>query len=266
NLLSRDPVLFNSTINSKFSADATYQGHGLKIKGASNIKHAAWLLNVFDVGSPANFYDYDVTWDQRANTAHVHSTRHLRPRFFPLFQFAIPTLTTLRFSPGDRAKDELLYCTSFEDSWPLDSFLQSIPVIRAIYTLVWIPIATFLVLQLSNLAFDVWARVSFVHRRVIEPSIEKYGRTLVKGFPDGLTDGFDSGTHLAQGLGGSGVDLCLKMVRRPLEILEWGAQSSVKTVNLFLPISLQLPVPSIFQDSSQQRSLRVRKGESHVSE
>ena len=62
-LLSRDPVQFNSTINSEFAADAVYKGHGLKVRGASGIKHVAFLFNSIDSGRHCALDEKSFEWD-----------------------------------------------------------------------------------------------------------------------------------------------------------------------------------------------------------
>lgn len=75
-----------------------------------------------------------------SSTARITTTRYIRPRFFPLFTFAVPKVkTTLKFNtdsdaaqgPGqdsDQPTKGLLYVTSFEDAWPLDSTIRSLPL------------------------------------------------------------------------------------------------------------------------------------------
>lgn len=62
-LLSRDPVQFNSTINSEFAADAVYKGHGLKVQGASGIKHVAFLFSSIDGGRHCALDEKSFHWD-----------------------------------------------------------------------------------------------------------------------------------------------------------------------------------------------------------
>lgn len=62
-LLSRDPTRFNSCINHNFESQSTYKGHGVELKGVSNIKHAATLFNTLDGGKAAVVKRENIAWD-----------------------------------------------------------------------------------------------------------------------------------------------------------------------------------------------------------
>ncbi|EPQ28742.1 uncharacterized protein PFL1_03545 [Pseudozyma flocculosa PF-1] len=260
NLLSHDPVVFNSTINAHFASGCTYAGHGLRIHGASNLKHAAFLFNLLDAGSAAKIDDSDIRWDEASSTARVKATRFLRPRLFPLFQFAVPTEVTLTFNPSSTdadaksEKSQLLYCTSFEDKWPLDSLIRSLPIIAFFYTHFFTPLATIFVLQLSNFVFALHARLGSWDRRMVEPTVKTYQDSVDPRLPKGLKDGFERGMNLAEGLGGHAISLVTTLSHGPLRAIETVAQTSTSLANAVLPGALQLPYPSVFGDDAATSS------------
>ncbi len=51
-------------INTHFASHSTYRGHGLTVKGASNIKHVAFAINSIDAGAAAVLPDDAVQWDE----------------------------------------------------------------------------------------------------------------------------------------------------------------------------------------------------------
>ncbi|KAN0063144.1 hypothetical protein ACQY0O_004308 [Thecaphora frezii] len=264
-LLSHDPVVFNSTINAYFAAFSIYRGHGLHIEGASNLKHSAYLFNLFDAGKAAKIEHRDVHWDHSTTTAHIKATRYLRPRFFPLFQFAVPTEVTLKFhpsSPDTDSKDDksqLLYCTSFEDRWPLDSLIRSLPIISFFYAHLFTPLATLFVLQLSNLVFALQTQLSSWDHRVLEPTTAAYGSKVEPRLPKGLKDGFEQGKSLAEGVGSQSIDFVLTLSHGPLRTVEVAAQTGTSIANAFLPKGLHLPYPNVF-DEEEQGSKREKEG------
>ncbi len=93
---------------------------------ASQLKHAAYLLNALNFGSAAKIDNGDVRWDAASSTAIVKATRYVRPAFFPLFEFAVPTKLVLSFHAQDGEK-ETLYCTQWRDEWPLEQVIQAVP-------------------------------------------------------------------------------------------------------------------------------------------
>ncbi|CEH19086.1 hypothetical protein CBOM_05763 [Ceraceosorus bombacis] len=261
-LWSRDVVMFNSTINAHFASSAIYKGHGLEISGASNVKHAAWLLNSLDAGPGAQIDVEDIVWDEDTSTATIKSTRFLRPRLFPLFTFASAVRSRITLhadgagktaqgkSGLDAIKDSgsLLYVTKWEDDWPLDAFVQKLPVFGSIERSVYTPIVTALVLLLSNLLFDLYARGASVSRSVLRPTAKVYAYEARSRLPPGVTknldQGFDRGSNLASGWIKSALNVTGAAARRPLRALERAAQTTSSIANLVSPI--ELPTPFIY--------------------
>ena len=191
-LFSHDAVESNAAINGILAPGAEYRGRGLRLCGASNIKHAFWLLNILNVGQEPSVLR--VAWDSASNTATVDVMRRVRPALFPLFQFAVPTRITLSFHPDPDTA--LLYCTHVHDHWPLDAVLHTLPL------------ASTLLLLLSNALFALvtHARIYLTHS---PPS-------------PALAAGFDRGTHI----GTRAITTLAKVAHKPLRTVESVAQAT----------------------------------------
>ena len=262
-LLSKDPVQFNSTINAHFASSSTYHGHGLKINGASQIKHAAYLLNVLDLGSGAKIADRDIRWDAAGSIAIVKATRHVRPVFLPLFQLAVPTKVILSFNAEEGAKDTL-YCTQWRDDWPVEEFIYSLPVVGAVYSSLWVPLATMVFLWASNLAFWLHSKVETVEHRYARDANQVYKHKVEPRLPLSLTKGFDHGVQAAEHVGQHGVRLILRVSHKPLKVVEELARTATVVSNLALPHQLQIPYPSVFAESPDNERAKTSEIKSRV--
>ncbi|SPO23165.1 uncharacterized protein UTRI_01843 [Ustilago trichophora] len=257
-LLSRDPVQFNSTINAHFASSCIYQGRGLKISGASQVKHAAYLLNVLDFGSPAQITDHDIRWDSAGTTAIVKATRHVRPVFFPLFQFAVPTKVVLSFNAEEGAKDTL-FCTQWKDEWPLEQLIQAVPLVRSLYSSLLVPLLTVVFLWASNIAFWLHSKVEFVEHRYARDATEVYRQKVEPRLPPSLVKGFDAGVHAAELVGQHSVHIVSRASHGPLRALEELARTATVVINLALPQQLQIPYPSVFADHAHTAPAKHQK-------
>ncbi|SPO21856.1 uncharacterized protein UTRI_01843_B [Ustilago trichophora] len=257
-LLSRDPVQFNSTINAHFASSCTYQGRGLKISGASQVKHAAYLLNVLDFGSPAQITDQDIRWDSAGTTAIVKATRHVRPAFFPLFQFAVPTKVVLSFNAEEGAKDTL-FCTQWKDEWPLEQLIQAVPLVRSFYSSLLVPLLTVVFLWASNVAFWLHSKVESVEHRYARDATKVYRQKVEPRLPPSLVKGFDAGVHAAEHVGQHGVHVISRVSHGPLRAVEELARTATVLVNLALPQQLQIPYPSVFADPPHTAPVKQQK-------
>ncbi|TKY86821.1 hypothetical protein EX895_004462 [Sporisorium graminicola] len=265
-LLSRDPVRFNSTINAHFASSSTYQGRGLKITGASQLKHAAYLLNVLDFGSATKISDQDIRWDAASSTAIVKAVRYVRPAFFPLFQFAIPTKVVLSFNAEEGAKDTL-YCTQWRDEWPLEQLIQAVPLVRTLYSSLVVPVLTMVFLWASNIAFWLHSRVESLEHRYARDAGQVYLHKVEPRLPPSLTKGFDHGVHAAEHVGQQSVRVLSRVSHKPLKVVEELARTTTVVFNLALPQQLQLPYPSVFAEDGQagQDKSYKAENESHAS-
>lgn len=241
---------FNSTINAHFASNCTYQGRGLKIHGASQLKHAAYLLNVLDFGSPAQISDLDIRWDAAGNTAIVKTTRNVRPAFFPLFQFAVPTKVELSFNAEEDAKDSL-FCTQWRDEWPLEQAIQIVPFVSALYRSVFVPLLTVAFLWVSNVAFWLHSKAETVEHRYAHDATNVYRQKVEPRLPPSLVKGFDAGVHAAEHVGQHGVHVISRIFHAPLRAVEELARTATVIVNLALPRQLQLPYPSVFAEHAR---------------
>ncbi|GAC96301.1 signal transducer [Pseudozyma hubeiensis SY62] len=248
-LLSRDPVKFNSTINAYFAGSSTYQGRGLKIEGASQIKHTAYLLNVLDFGSAADIDDRDIRWDAASSTAIVKATRYVRPFFFPLFSFAVPTKVVLNFNAEEGAK-KTLYCTQWRDEWPLEQVIRSVPVVRTLYGSLLVPLLTLVFLWASNVAFWLHSKVELVEYRYARQANEAFQRKIQPRLPPSLVKGFDAGVQTAEHVRQHGAHVVSRVTHGPLRLVEDLARTTTVVFNLALPHQLQLPYPSVFSQGS----------------
>ncbi|KAJ1028647.1 hypothetical protein NDA16_001813 [Ustilago loliicola] len=259
-LLSRDLVQFNSTINAHFASGCTYQGRGLKITGASQIKHAAYLLNALDFGSAAKISDQDIHWDAAGTTAVVKATRSVRPIFFPLFQFAVPTKVILSFNAEEGAKDSL-FCTQWRDEWPLEQIIQKLPVVRSLYNSLLVPVLTVVFLWASNAAFWLHSKVETVEHRYARDATNVYRQKVQPRVPPSLVKGFDAGVHAAEHVGQHGMHVISRVSHGPLRAVEELARTATVVVNLALPYQLQLPYPSVFAERAQATPVTASKPE-----
>lgn len=259
-LLSRDPVQFNSTINAHFASGCTYQGRGLKITGASQLKHAAYLLNALDFGSAAKINDQDIHWDAAGTTAVVKATRYIRPIFFPLFQFAVPTKVILSFNAEEGAKDSL-FCTQWRDEWPLEQVIQKLPVVSSLFNSLLVPVLTLVFLWASNVAFWLHSKVETVEHRYAKDATDVYRQKVQPRLPSSLVKGFDAGVHAAEHAGQHGVHVISRVSHGPLAAVEELARTATVVLNLALPQQLQLPYPSVFAERAQAASVKASKPE-----
>ncbi|SPC66923.1 uncharacterized protein UHOD_02471 [Ustilago sp. UG-2017b] len=255
-LLSRDPVQFNSTINAHFASGCTYQGRGLKITGASQLKHSAYLLNALDFGSAAKITDQDIHWDAAGTTAVVKATRHLRPIFFPLFQFAVTTKVILAFNAEETAKDSL-FCTQWRDEWPLEQVIQKLPVVRYLYNFLLVPALTMVFLWASDLAFWLHSKVETVEHRYARDVADVYRQKVEPRLPPSLAKGFDAGVHAAEHVGQHSVHVISRVSHGPLRAVEELARTATVILNLALPHQLQIPYPSVFAERAQAAPVKV---------
>lgn len=259
-LLSRDPVQFNSTINAHFASSCTYQGWGLKITGASQLKHAAYLLNVLDFGSATKISDQDIRWDAASSTAIVKAVRHIRPAFFPLFQFAIPTRAVLSFNAEEGAKDTL-YCTQWNDEWPLEQLIQAVPLVRTLYSSLLVPLLTMVFLWASNVAFWLHSKVESVEHRYARDAGQVFRHKVEPRLPPSLTKGFDHGVLVAEHVGQHSVRVLSRVSHKPLKVVEELARTTTVVFNLALPQQLQLPYPSVFAEEAHAGHAKSSKTE-----
>lgn len=246
-LLSRNPVKFNSAINTHFASGCSYQGRGLKISGASQLKHAAYLLNVLDFGASAKVDDQDIHWDDASSTAVVKATRNVRPAFFPLIQFAVPTKVVLKFNAEEDAK-ETLFCTQWKDEWPLEQILQKLPAISYLYSSFLIPALTVVFVWASSLAFWLHAKVEAIENRYAKDFNDVYRQRVEPRLPPSLVQAFDAGVHAAEHIGQHGVDFVSRVSYGPLKLVEELARTVTVLANVVLPLQLQLPYPSVFNE------------------
>lgn len=262
-LLSRDPARFNSTINAHFASSCTYQGRGLKITGASQLKHASYLLNALDFGSAAKIDDEEIRWDAAGTTAVVKATRNVRPAFFPLFSFAVPTKLVLSFNAEEGAKDKL-YCTQWRDEWPLEEFVQSVPLIGMLYRALVVPVLTMIFLWVSSVAFWVHSKVGTVERRYLRDASQVYEQKVQPSLPPALVRGFDTGVHTTEHVGQQVGHIVSRIAHSPLALIEELARTATVIVNLALPDQLQLPYPSVFDGRARSRPVRANQAETSV--
>ncbi|KAJ9478241.1 Signal transducer [Pseudozyma hubeiensis] len=262
-LLSRDPVNFNSTINAYFAGSSTYQGRGLKIEGASQIKHAAYLLNVLDFGSAADIDDGDIRWDAASLTAIVKATRNIRPVVFPLFSFAVPTKVVLSFNAEEDAK-KTLYCTQWRDEWPLEQVIRSVPFVRTLYGSLLVPLLTLVFLWASNVAFWLHSKVESVEYRYGQQANQAFQHKIQPRLPSSLVRGFDAGVQGAEHVREHSAHVVSRVTHGPLRLVEDLARTTTVVFNLALPHQLQLPYPSVFSQGSGAGEAKSSRLESHV--
>ncbi|KDN53607.1 hypothetical protein K437DRAFT_271525 [Tilletiaria anomala UBC 951] len=280
NLLSKDPVLFNSAINTHFAAHSTYKGHGLQLRGASGIKHVAYLLNSFGAGRAALLDERSVSFEPGEKIAKVEAIRFLKPRFFPFFELAMPVRTTIIFeAPSGVDKqdnvgeiDQRLLVSRFEDEWYAEKLIKTFPIAGNIYVKLFAPIVSFIVLTVANVFFKFTRsfRTSARHAfDAVEPRAKSIGTRADHIVPQtvkaGLHRGIDDGMNLAHGYGEKTVNFVTSVAKRPLELAEWISQKGVATVNAFLPKALALPKPYLLSyddDSIYMPSLKKRPADS----
>lgn len=234
-LLSRDPVLFNSALNAYFAADARYLGHALDIRGVSAIKHVAWTFNLIDWGRGADVPSKKVSWDRNAITATIETQRHLRPVFFPLFTAAVPVKTRLHFNL-QREKDSkclkpILYVTLWEDEWPLGKWLQTLPLLGSLVRRVFTPVASFVITLVSNLVFSIFAWLNSAQPRYVSQSIEgciTYANRASDLAPRALRSGFNNGAVAARGRGHQAARLLYSIAHKPLILVGSTARSMTR--------------------------------------
>jgi hypothetical protein len=234
-LLSRDPVEFNAAINSSFAPNVVYRGHGLEVRGAANLKHAAWFWNTIDGGKPATFSLNDIRWDEETQTATVRTQRFVRPRVWPFVGLAIevPVRLQLQTSNGEAL------VIRFEEIWPTERILAHVPVVQAVHEAMVKSIWTLIVLSLSNGLFAAKARVNSS-----APSLESVKRSLPAELTNNIGQGFQHGSHMANGYGNLAVDLLVKFACPPVRMAEASAQYLTLAAQRFVPFAL--PYPYVF--------------------
>lgn len=262
-LLSKDPVKFNSSINAHFAGSATYHGRGLNINGSSQIKHAAYLLNLLDFGSAATIADADVRWDSASSTAIVKATRHVRPALFPLFEFAVPTKVVLSFNADESAK-HTLYCTQWHDEWPLEQLIQAVPGVSALYNSLLVPLLSMVFLWASNAAFWLHTKLESVKNRYGREAIQVIRQNVQPRLPHSLINGFDAGVHVSEHVGQQSLHIISSISHGPLTLVEELARTTTVVLNLALPHQLQLPYPSVWTDTCRVDQVKSSKVELQV--
>jgi hypothetical protein len=120
------------------------------------------------------------------------------------------------------------------------------------YTAVMTPILTLFLLALSNVLFDVNARVSSSNRQYIGTSVDALGDRARKALPkevaNNVESGYQRGEKLAQGWGTTIVDVVHKTSYPILSTLEVMTQRGASAV------PLSLPYPFIYDAHSQPTS------------
>ncbi|PWN34056.1 uncharacterized protein FA14DRAFT_191149 [Meira miltonrushii] len=230
-LLARDPVEFNSAINSTFTPDVTYRGHGLEIRGATNLKHAAWFWNKIDSGKPATFTLKDIQWDEQKQSAQIQTVRFVRPTLFPFFGFAVQVPVELQLtSTGGKA-----YVSRFEEKWFVERILSYASVVQAIHEALVKNIWTLFVLTLSNLTFAAFAKVHSID------AVDRAKKSLPSDVVDGINSGFTQGSEIAQGYGQTVVNLAHSIAYPFIRLSESFAQAGTLAVNRVAPFPLPYP-------------------------
>ena len=252
---------FNSTINAHFASSCTYQGRGLKITGASQVKHAAYLLNILDFGSPAKVTDEDIRWDAAGTTAVVKATRHIRPVFFPLFQFAVPTKVILNFNAEEGAKDKL-FCTQWRDEWPVESAIRMVTLVGYLYNTLAVPLLTMGFMLAANVVFWFHSKFETVEHKYARDATHVYHEKVEPRLPPSLVKCFDAGVHAAEHVGQHGVHVMSRVSHGPLRVVEELARTATVVFNLALPQQLQLPYPSVFGEQAHTGPVKSTKAES----
>lgn len=241
-LLSRDPINFNSALNAYFDGQATYHGYALNIHGISQIKHAAWLWSYLNLGRGSDVASKDLQWNHKALTLSFRTTRHIRPIFLPLFTFAVPVKSVIKFQPT-RDDDDIdhLYAVSWDDEWPLGHFLEHLPFIGFILSTFLTPLATYLFLAVSNFLFAINAQVTTASRHWTSPQMQQqYSQSV----PASVKQGFHEGEKIAQGWGQWLLSGGTRAAHHPLQVVEWSVQTASNVVAPVLPF--RLPVVSVF--------------------
>lgn len=172
--------------------------------------------------------DKDVQWDDTTKTAKVRALRHLRPFFLPLFTFAVPVTTVLRFEADkDKAadgkgdsKETLLYATHWDDQWPIQEVLEHLPIIGLIMANLVTPVASFFAVLLANFLFAVNARIGSVERQWVEPGAQRAERFV----PKTVKSGFQRGIDVGEGWGESVLTLAQRVAYHPLKGVEFSAR------------------------------------------
>lgn len=203
----------------------------------------------------------------RTNSATVHTVRYLRPRLFPLYGFAVPVKTQLRFhadgsNAGKDASQGKMYVTSLEEQWLMERILSPFPVVSWLYTALMTPVLTLLLLALSNVLFGFNARVSSSKRQYIDTSVDALGSRARKSLPkevaSNVNSGYQRGEKLAQGWGTTVVDVVNKTFYPILSTLEVLTQRGASAV------PLSLPYPFIYDAHSRPQSGKERRGEKKI--
>lgn len=241
-LLSRDPILYNSALNAYFDSQATYHGHGLNIRGISQIKHASWSWGILNLGRGSEVSAKDVHWNHQNLTLTLNTTRHLRPIFLPLFTFAVPVKSVIKFQPTrDEDNVDHLYAVHWDDQWPLARALEQLPVLGFFFSNLFSPIFTYFFLAISNLFFALNARVMSFSRHWTSPQAQQqYSQSV----PVSVRQGFHQGEQIAQGWGRWLLNGAARATYHPLQVVEWSAQTTAAVAGSVLPF--RLPQVSVF--------------------
>lgn len=104
------------------------------------------------------------------------------------------------------------------------------------------PILTWFVLLLSNLTFDVHARVASSHRHHLEPSVRRLASDhLPSDVSRNLGSGFQQGRKLAKGSGARLFDLIDTVAYFPLSAVEALSQAGFQLAGAISPVPLPTP-------------------------
>lgn len=246
-LLSRDAVVFNAAINAHFASECTYRGRGLEIHGVSQLKHASWLANLVDFGSPVQIADKQVRWNKESLTAVIQTHRYARPAVFPIFQFAVPTTITLVFNADVDSAKGTLFCTQVVDEWPVDPLLDHLPMLGRWYKSICVPLLSAVVMFVANIAFCLHTRLASyaVAGAYIEPKLS-----------NSWLRAYQTGVSLAGKVSQQSSHVVSRAARGPLRLVERMAQTGTAACNVALPKSLQLPRPYVYAEQSHIGELK----------
>ncbi|CAO1635046.1 unnamed protein product [Sympodiomycopsis kandeliae] len=254
NLVSRDPISFNSALNAYFDSQATYHGHALNIKGVSQIKHAAWLWNILNWGRSSDISAKDINWNQKELTLTINAVRHLRLIFFPIFTLAVPVKSIIHFHPSQEGNS--LYATHWEDQWPLGKALEEFPLLGFFVTALFSPVATWLFLTVANLLYAIGNRTKTVSRHYTSPQAQQqYSHSV----PVSVKRGFEEGEKIAQGWGQHLLNGATRVSYHPLRLVERSAQVTYGVAAHFVPFAL--PALSVFDPQIQAETRFAIRGE-----
>ena len=121
--------------------------------------------------------------------------------------------------------------TKFEEHWPTDVLATQIPILSAFVSTFFTPIATYLWLALSNIAFAVYARATSSKRQYLDTSVGTVsggvGKVLPAEVAQNVGSGFVQGSRLAQGWADSILRLAGNVSYPLLSTVELVCQKSI---------------------------------------